>query len=124
VICLDTNYLICGLADGTPEARDLVRWHRRGERLTASSVAWYEFLCGPVTAEHVAVIRAFLTGGVFPFDDDQAAEAARLYHAIDRVRRLRVNAMIASAAILAGASLATGNRADFEIFRPFGLELV
>ena len=50
-------------------------------------------------------------------------EAARLYNQVGRVRRLRVDTMIAAAAILADARLATRNRADFEAFQPLGLRL-
>ena len=124
MICLDTNYLIGALVEGSDEARQMMRWRGAGERLFASSVVWYEFLCGPAEADHVDVIRAFLNGGVAPFDHVHAREAARLYNAVGRARRLRVDAMIAASAILAGARLATSNRADFEVFRPLGLALV
>jgi predicted nucleic acid-binding protein len=124
VICLDTDYLILGLAEGSDEGARLVEWYRGGEHLMTSAVCWYEFACGPVNAEQTTVIRSFLAEGIAPFDESHAAEAARLWNAVGRVRRLRVDAMIAASAILAGARLATSNRDDFEVFRPFGLGLV
>jgi predicted nucleic acid-binding protein len=122
MICLDTNYLIRGLVAGSTEAREMASWRARGESLIAAAPAWYEFLCGPVQDDHVAVMRAFLNGGISPFDEDHAREAARLYNQSGRVRRLRVDAMIAAAAVLADARLATGNRSNFEVFAPLGLK--
>ena len=122
VICLDTNYLIRGVAAGTPEASELVTWFSAGEKLITPMPAWFEFLCGPVTGDQVATLRAFLSE-IVPFAEKQAVEAARLFNAIKRKRALRVDAMIAGTAIVAGASLATGNRADFAPFVPHGLQL-
>lgn len=122
MICLDTNYLIRSLVPASGEAAALITWVESGEILITPSVAWYEFLCGPVTEEQVNAVRAFLRE-VVPFDGEQAAEAARLFNAAGRSRRTRVDAMIASAAIVYGASLATDNRADFEAFVDYGLEL-
>jgi hypothetical protein len=54
----------------------------------------------------------------------QALEAARLFNAAGRKRTLRIDAMIASTAIVGGAELATNNRTDFNVFVPHGLKLV
>ncbi len=123
MICLDTNYLVCALVSGTQEANEVEFWWRRGEKLFASSVAWYEFLCGPVTTEEILLVRSFLSGGIIAFEEAQAATAARLFNAVGRERRLRVDAMIAASAINEGCLLATSNRADFNVFVPFGLAL-
>ena len=122
MICLDTNYLIRGLAHDTPEAAQLIKWARSGETLVTAMPSWFEFICGPVTPPQIATMRSFLQT-IIPFDEQQAAEAARLYNAAGRLRRLRVDAMIAGAASAAGARLATGNRADFMLFVPHGLRL-
>ncbi len=123
MILLDTNYLIRGLIRDTTEAQAIVRWLSMGEDLVVSSVVWYEFLCGPVDDEGVALIQSLLGGRILPFTEDQAAEASRLYNAVDRKRSLRVDAMIAAAAIVSNARLATGNTRDFQTFVPFGLTL-
>ena len=123
MICLDTNYLIFGLAKNSPEAAELVAWIRAAEPLVAPMVAWYEFLCGPVTPKQVATMRAFLAE-VVPFGEVQATEAARLFNATGRKRHLRVDAMIAGTATAVGARMATGNRSDFEPFTKHGLTLV
>jgi predicted nucleic acid-binding protein len=122
VICLDTNYLILGLAPGSDESRRLIAWARAGEALIAPAVVWYEFLCGPVTASQIAVARAFLQE-IVGVDERCAIEAAHLVNSTGRARRLRVDALIAGTAIAFNASLATGNRADFEHFVAHGLQL-
>jgi len=91
--------------------------------LCTSAVVWYEFLCGPVDDEAVDLVRAILDDRVIPFTADQAIESARLYLATGRQRRLRVDGMIAAAAIVANAALATENTDDFRAFAPFGLRL-
>ena len=124
MICLDTNYLVRGLVRGTRESDKLIRWHQVGEVLSSAAPAWYEFLCGPVAEPQIRVMRAFLSGGVISFEEVQAIEAARLFNVIGRVRRLRIDAMIAATAILADARLATSNKDDFKMFVPHGLKLV
>lgn len=123
MICLDTNYLILGLVQGSPEAEELVAWSESGETFCTASTAWYEFLCGPVDSSHVSTMRGVLQS-ILPFDDRHAQEAARLYHATGRKRRLRIGAMIASAATSHQVPLATNNQGDFAEFVPLGLELV
>lgn len=123
MICLDTNYLILSLDAGTDEAKSLIKWYQTGKKLITSSIAWYEFLSGPVSKEQVKTIFSFLAGNIIPFDDVHALEAARLFNAAKRVRRLRVDAMIAATATLQKARLATANNKDFQHFVPFGLQL-
>jgi len=124
MICLDTNYLVCSLIPGTREADAVESWLQNGTELYAPSVAWYEFLCGPINSDEVLLVRAILTGGLIPFEDAHAEAAARLFNATGRLRRLRLDAMIASSAMVAGCRLATSNLADFKVFVPFGLDLV
>ena len=123
LICLDTNYLILGLARGSKEASRLIAWARAGEVLIAPSVVWYEFLCGPVSTPQISVARAFLRESV-GVDEACANEAARLFNAVGRPRRLRMDALIAGTAVARNAVLATGNRVDFEPFAGHGLQLL
>ena len=123
MICLDTNYLILGLVRAASEAERLLAWSESGERLCVSAVVWYEFTCGPVDPGQVAAMRA-LIHEVVAFDDIQAEEAARLFNAVDRQRHLRVDAMIAAAAVSRDAYLATRNREDFAPFTEHGLCLI
>jgi predicted nucleic acid-binding protein len=123
VILLDTNYLIRGLVTGTTEAGSLNTWLAEGEDLCTSSIAWYEFVSGPVDEEGIDLIREVIQGRILPFVADTATEAARLFNASGRVRRLRVDAMIAATAIIASAALSTANVADFKSFTTEGLRL-
>lgn len=124
MICLDTNYLIKVLLPGSAEAVAVFNWLRQGVILSASSVAWYEFVCGPVKASEIELVRSLLAGGVVSFGDAEAREAARLFNAVQRSRRFRVDAMIAATAMVTGATLATDNTVDFQAFVPHGLKLL
>jgi predicted nucleic acid-binding protein len=117
-----SNYLIRGVAQGSAEAGELVAWIKAGEILITPMLAWFEFICGPVTHGQQTAMRAFLTE-IVPFSEAQAIEAARLFNAIKRKRSHRVDAMIAGTAIIANARLATQNLADFKPFAAHGLLL-
>ena len=124
MIFLDTGYLVRGLIAATPEAASLIKWIKKGEILCASSIAWYEFSCGPVDSQGLKLAQSLLAGGILPFDEMQAAQAARLFNATGRLRRLRVDAIVAAAAMSAGARLATENKRDFLPFVEHGLKLI
>ncbi|MCK5153549.1 MAG: type II toxin-antitoxin system VapC family toxin [Spirochaetales bacterium] len=124
MILLDTNYLIKALVPETEEALRIINWIEGGEMLCTSGIAWYEFLCGPVNDEGIIVIYSLLEERVLPFSSDQSAEAARLFNKSGRKRTLRVDAMIASAAIISNSKLATGNISDFTPFIHLGLQLI
>ncbi|MBT4503642.1 MAG: hypothetical protein HOC74_38275 [Gemmatimonadetes bacterium] len=123
MICLNTNYLILGLVPGSKEVAELLAWSDSGESFCAASTAWYEFLCGPVDSAQVSTMRGAVRS-ILPFGQQQAQEAARLFNETGRRRRLRVDAMIAAAATTNRVPLATGNRDDFAVFVPLGLQLV
>ena len=124
MILLDTNYLIRALIRGTPEAESVSAWLEKGEELCTSSIAWYEFLTGPVDDEGIELIGDVLQDRVLPFVADTAMEAARLFNATGRVRRLRVDAMIAASATMTASRLATENVTDFQSFAEAGLRIM
>jgi len=124
VIHLDSNFLIDGVAPDTAETAKIAAWLGAGESVACSSIAWVEFLNGPVQPDHERVARdRFLIGGILPFDEAQAALAARLFNLTGRRRALKFDCFIAAAAITSGARLATRNTADFALFVPHGLQL-
>ena len=122
MICLDTNYLIMGLVAGSVEAERLLAWADRGETFCVSSIVWYEFLCGPVSSRQVEVMRSLVVE-IVAFDDGMATEAARLFNLTGRRRPLRVDAMIAAAAVSKGIPFATRNVGDFSTFAVHGLRV-
>ncbi len=124
MILLDTNYLIRALVDGTDEATQVSEWLDSGEELCTSAISWYEFLSGPVDEDGVELIRTVVQDRVLPFVADTAAESARLFNATGRLRRHRVDAMIAASAVMTGALLATENVADFRNFTTNGLRMI
>lgn len=123
VILLDTNYLIRLLIRDSREAAQVMAWYAQGE-LCTSAINWYEFASGPVDEEGEALVRSLLSDRILPFTSAQAQEAARLWNATGRLRRRRIDAMIAAAAIAANAELATDNLEDFRAFESAGLRLV
>ncbi len=123
MICLDANFLIGGVIEARPESHHLLAWLEAGETFCTPAPAWYEFLCGPVNPAQIRTMRAFLTEGIVAFEEPQALTAARLFNAVQRSRRLRVDAMIAATAIHQKAPLATLNAEDFSLFTAHGLEL-
>ena len=124
MILLDTNYLIRMLVKGSAAATEVSGWIAAREHLCTSAICWYEFVSGPVDDEGVVLVTSALADRIIPFTADHAREASRLYNGTGRSRRMRIDAMIAAATIVAGAVLATANREDFFPFESFGLELV
>ena len=122
MIHLDTNFLIGALLPGSNESATLVSWLRRNEPVAISAVVWTEFLCGPVTAEDIDTATEIF-GEPVSFDVNAAIAAASLFNAGQRRRGSLADCMIAGAALVAGARLATSNRADFERFQEHGLML-
>jgi hypothetical protein len=76
MILLDTNYLIRALVPQSEEMQRIVDWITAGEELITSAVSWYEFICGPVDEEGIAVVSSLIEDRIIPFTRDQAAEAA------------------------------------------------
>ena len=123
MIFLDTNYLVRALIDDTDEHRRVKEWSHAGIKIYASSVAWYEFVCGPLLESGLYSVKKILSGGIINFDKKQADVAAQLFNGTGRRRSLKTDAMIAACAICSGAQLATANQEDFLLFTPFGLAL-
>jgi predicted nucleic acid-binding protein len=122
MIHLDTNFLILGLAPDTPQAIQFRRWLAVGEPVTLSAIVWTEFLCGPVTAEQIA-IAAGLFPNPEPFLSQDSRVAAEWFNRTGRRRGSLTDCMVAAVAYRVGARLATENIADFKPFAALGLEL-
>ena len=122
MIHLDTSFLIRALLPGSPEDATLREWLRRGQPVGASAIVWAELLCGPLTSQQ-AELALLVVGEPVPFGREGAALAATLFNSGGRRRGSLVDCMVATAAILSEAGLATANGADFNRFRPHGLRL-
>ena len=124
VIHLDANYLIRSADLASKEARNMSQWLIQGETFAASSIAWAEFLNGPVDRSEVRYATHLIQGRVVPFTRADAEMAANIFNASGRRRGSRPDCFIAATAICAGASLATENRRDFQPFVTAGLRLI
>jgi predicted nucleic acid-binding protein len=123
VIHLDTNILIDIVTARSAQVAMLREWLAEGRVLTASAVAWSEFLNGPHSHGQKDAVRAVLAGGIRPFDEDQAEIASRLFHITGRRRGSHADCMIAAAALAKREVVATRNIKDFQRFIPHGLML-
>jgi predicted nucleic acid-binding protein len=122
VIHLDTNFLIGAGQRGTREDRAVRRWLSGAKTVRVSSIAWAEYLCGPVSRAAVED-AAELVGEPVAFDALDATLAAQLFNSGGRRRGTLLDSMIAATAIRSGAALATNNVADFERFAVLGLSI-
>jgi predicted nucleic acid-binding protein len=122
MIHLDTSFLIHALRRGSAQEKQMVAWLSGAEQLGVSTLAWAEFLCGPVPAAAAAHALELL-GEPVPLDRATAEHAAELFNAGGRRRGSLADCLIAAAAIQAGATLATQNRSDFARFTAAGLVL-
>jgi predicted nucleic acid-binding protein len=123
MIHLDTNILIDIVTAHSAQIAKVRTWLVEGRALTASAVAWSEFLNGPHSHGQKDAVRALLGGGIRPFDEEQAELAARLFQLTGRRRGSHADCMIAAAALVKREPLATRNIQDFQRFVPHGLML-
>jgi predicted nucleic acid-binding protein len=122
MIHFDTNLLIQAVVAGSVAHEKFRGWTQAQEVCNASSIAWAEFLCGPLDAPAEAIARQIFPHPE-PFLSADAALAARLFNQTGRRSRSLADCMIAAVAIRSGAKLATSNTADFQPFQPHGLIL-
>lgn len=110
---VDTSFLIRAFIPESPEIELLRKWLTAGRKPMMSSIAWAEFLCGPLSAKHLEKASLIVTEHL-PFTTEEATLAAELFNSAGRKRRLFRDCMIAATALRQGAELATANRVDFE----------
>ena len=124
MIHLDTNYLINLLVRDSRPATKVDDWLAAGEFLATSSIAWCEFLNGPVTLLDVRRVETVLQSRIVPFGRSKAALAADLFNGTGRRRGARFDCLMAATAILGEAGFATENPVDFRPFVAHGLTLI
>ena len=118
---LDTSFLIRALWAGTRQDKMLRGLLETGRELSMSSIAWAEFLCGPLDDTQLDMARR-ITPELIPFTDKDAALTAELFNESGRRRSSLTDCMIAATALRCQARLATSNRADFKRLRVVLLE--
>jgi predicted nucleic acid-binding protein len=124
VIHLDTNFLIGSVNRNSSSAGLLKRWLQHGETFAASSVAWAEFLHGPVRPDQIEQAEHLIEGNIITFGRYEAELSSRLFNLGGRRRGSQSDCFIAATAIRAGVKLATENQKHFVAFAPVGLRLV
>src|SRR5580658_578300 len=122
MIHCDTNFLIETVVAGSAADQKFRSWTQAQEVCNASSIAWAEFLCGPLDATAEAIAKQIFPHPE-PFLPADAELAARLFNQTGRRSRSLADCMIAAVAIRCGAKMATVNTADFQPFLPYGLVL-
>ena len=122
MIHLDTNFLIQSLVTGTTTSATFHLWLSAGEDIEISSVAWSEFLCGPMSANDLDLARQ-LFPTVEPFLKTDA-ENAELFNLTGRRPRSLADCQIAAVALRCNALIATSDRNDFKLFEEHGVNLI
>lgn len=123
MIQLDTSFLIRALVSRSPQDQRLRGWLSEGVSVGIGSVAWCEFLCGPVNPEHVELVLRIVRDPL-AFLAEDAALSARLFNDSGRRRGSLIDCMIAATALRSGSAVATANPEDFIRFEPAGLRVV
>ena len=123
MIHLDTNVLIA-LPLLARKRHALAQRIGKGEPVATSSLAWFEYVCGPLAETEQNLVRAAIGAQILNVDEAIAERAAALFNHAGRKRSLRTDSLIAATAILAGAELATYNAEDFAPFTAHGLTLL
>ncbi|HEX7381521.1 MAG TPA: PIN domain-containing protein [Nevskiaceae bacterium] len=124
MIHFDTNALIALPEWSRMATHPVIERVLAGELAAACSVVWYEYAVGPVDDGELERAEGLLQGGIVAVTREDASLAAQLFNAAGRHRTLKTDALIAAAAIRAGAEFVTVNVADFEPFAAHGLRIV
>lgn len=122
MVHLDTSFLIDSLVPGSPQEAQLVGWLAAGETIGMSSLAWGEFLCGPLSSSAETLARRLFPKTV-NLERSDAEKAAILFNLSGRRSKSYADCCIAAVAMRAECALATGNRRDFTPMVPYGLVL-
>ena len=123
MIHLDANFLIGSVNRHSPPAILLKKWLQSRETFAASSVAWAEFLNGPVRSDQIQQVEYLIQGRVISVGRSEAEIASQLFNQTGRRRGSLPDCFIAATAICLRAPLATENQKHFAPFVASGLRL-
>ena len=79
MIHFDTNFLIQATLGGSPANERFRNWSAAGENFSVSSIAWSEYLCGPLDAT-ARTLALQIFPNPEPFLSADAALAASIFH--------------------------------------------
>jgi predicted nucleic acid-binding protein len=120
---LDTNCLI-DLLFGNSKTRSILKAKLlAGWICSTSTLAWHEFVCGPLQSEQKQDIWDFLEGRVLPMDFEIAELAAEIFNKSGRKKGSKPDCIIAATAIYHNATLLTWNKKDFRNIKKLGFAL-
>jgi predicted nucleic acid-binding protein len=122
MIHFDTSFLIHALVPSSPAEAKVLSWLTAGEDFGVSTIAWSEFLCGPLSPQDEALARLILAAPE-AFNSADARKAAELFNHTGRRSRSLPDCQIAAVALRCGAPVATNNPKDFAVFQAQGLAL-
>jgi predicted nucleic acid-binding protein len=115
MIVVDTSVLVDALT-GSQSAREALRnVIASGHRIVVPTLVLYEWLRGPRLSQELQAQEAlFPRASALPFGAEESAVAAHLYGQVKRPRGREIDLAVAAHAVVAGASLWTLNRPDFD----------
>ncbi len=119
---MSTDFLIQALVPSSVAATKLQTWKKDGEDLDISSIAWSEFLCGPLN-QNDETLAQLLFPAPEPFLASDAVRAAELCNASGRRSRSLADCQIAAVALRCDARVAHIRCGDFSLFQIHGLTL-
>lgn len=122
MIHLDTNFLVDATVPGSLAHADFRAWSAAGESFGVSTIAWAEYLCGPLDPQAEAMAKQIFPSAESLLTSDSVM-AAELFNKTGRRSRSLADCLIAAVAIRCGAKLATVNTGDFQAFVQYGLAL-
>ena len=115
MIHLDTSVLVRALSGDEGSALELRQVIERGERVSLTTIALYEWLRGPRTTAELEAQEALLPReSAVPFGSEEAVVAADLYGSVSRPRGREIDLAIAACALTHGAAFWTLNPRDFQ----------
>ncbi len=123
MIHFDTSFLIQATVAGSSAHKQFRSSSLSGETFNVSSIAWAEFLCGPLDATAESIARQIFPDPE-PFLWGDAMLSAKLFNQTGRRSRSLADCMIAAVAIRCNAKLATMNASDFQGLVQHGLILL
>lgn len=123
-ILMDTNALIA-LGDPTDALFQTAEQAiRAGAQACTCSVAWHEYVRGPLLEVDRDRALRVIESRIFPLERSHAECAAKLFNQTGRRRGSTADCLIAAVAMEHDADLLTGNSEDFKLFVPHGLRLI